>query len=62
MLAFYSFLAALVLFLYAALAPILDFTISPDFKVYAWGFFFLTLGFLAPLGAGVRGFRGRRGP
>lgn len=37
---FISFLIAFLLFLYAALSPILNFTIDPDFNVLAWGFAF----------------------
>ena len=45
---FLSFLVAFILFLYAALAPVLDYTISADFNVIAWGLAFVALGFLLP--------------
>lgn len=46
--AFLSFFIAFLLFLYAALASVLDYTISADFNVIAWGLAFFVLGHLAP--------------
>lgn len=46
--AFLSFLISFVLFLYAALAGVLDYTINPDFNVIAWGLAFFVLGHLVP--------------
>lgn len=45
---FLSLLIAFVLFLYAAMAPVLDYTIDADFNVVAWGLAFFTLGHLLP--------------
>jgi hypothetical protein len=45
---FVSFLIAFLLFVYAALAPVLDYTINADFHVVEWGLVFLALGFLVP--------------
>lgn len=41
-----SFFISFLLFLYAALDTVLDYTISPDFDVMAFGFVFLALGHL----------------
>lgn len=54
MTAFYSFIAAFIFFLYTAMAPVLDFAISPDFKTYAWGLACMALGFLSPMAGSFR--------
>ena len=59
---FVSFLIAFLLFLYAALAPVLDYTISGDFNVIAWGFVFFTLAFLVPHAQATYVARGPRRP
>lgn len=53
-------LLSVLLFLYAALAPVFDYVISPDFHVIAWGLFFFALAHLVPhLDNGVGGGFGR---
>lgn len=38
------YFVSFILFLYAALAPVLDYVISGDFNVIAWGLAFFALG------------------
>lgn len=45
---FFSFLLSFLLFLYAAMSPVLNYSIDPDFHVMAWGFTFLAFGFMFP--------------
>lgn len=57
---FVSLLIAFLLFLYLALAPVLEYTISSDFNVVAWGLAFFALGHLVP--GAVATYRTRRIP
>lgn len=45
---FIAFLLSFLCFLYAALAPVFEWTVGSHFAPLAWGLTFLALGFLLP--------------
>lgn len=45
---FVLYLISFLIFLYGALAPVLDYTISADFNVLLWGLVFFTLAHVVP--------------